>query len=152
MENKVRRITRRTRFITSHSLTNHFTYTLLFFSVVSWLLSVCWWFCVILLFSLFLRAYIICSFYMLAMQQKQLLRRDRASRLPGLTLSSSDWSFSASSSVSSWILGPSSFFFFLSASASLAALSFFSFSAFICFSLLAFCASLLWCAKASLIS
>lgn len=71
------------------------------------------------------------------------------------TLSSSDWSFSASSSVSSWILGPSLLFFFLSSSASLAALSafsFFSFSCFICFSLLAFCASLLWWAKASLTS
>lgn len=75
-------------------------------------------------------------------------------RLLARTLSSSDWSFSASSSVSSWILGPSSFFFFFS-SASLAALSAFSFrsfSAFICFSLWDFCASLLWRANASLMS
>lgn len=75
--------------------------------------------------------------------------------LPGCTLSSSDWSFSASSSVSSWIRGPSSFFFFFFSSASLAALSAFSFcsfSAFICFSFWDFCASLLWCANASLMS
>ncbi len=87
--------------------------------------------------------------------ERQWFTCDRASRLPDFTLSSSDWSFSASSSVSSWILGPSSFFFFLSSSASLAALSafsFFSFSRFICFSLWAFCASLLWWAKASLTS
>lgn len=89
------------------------------------------------------------------MKQKQWFTCDRPSELLGFTLSISDWSFSASSSVSSWILGPSSFFFFLSSSASLAALSafsFFSFSCFVCFSLWAFSAILLWLAKASLIS
>lgn len=82
--------------------------------------------------------------------------RDQTIPNSRVTLSSSSWSFSASSSVSSWILGPSSlFFFFSSAAANFAALSVFSFlsrSSFSCFSLWAFCASLLWWSNESLTS
>lgn len=73
-----------------------------------------------------------------------------------LTWFNCDWSLSASSSVSSLILGSSaSGFFFFSSSFSLAALSvfsFFSFSCLDCFSFWALRASWLWWANASLTS
>lgn len=131
---------------------NWFTHPLLFVRALFFTSRVL--LCLLLLFLLLLLSHIKPQQISQSLLAVVWLQKKPRWKRAGQTLSSSDCSFSASSSVSSWILGPSSFFFFFSSAslALLSAFSFFSFSCFICFSLWAFSASLLWCSKESLTS